>query len=37
MSISMEEGEHNGDHLDRIEEVSCLAWQPHAKKSDLYS
>ena len=25
MSIPMEEGEYNGDHLDRVEEVSCLA------------
>ena len=30
MSIPMEEGEHNGDHFDRVEEVSCLAWQPYA-------
>ena len=34
MSVSMEEGEHNGDHLDRVEEVRCLHQRLHVDIAD---
>ena len=34
MSVSMEEGEHNGDHLDRVEEVRCLYQRLHVDIAD---
>ena len=34
MSVSVEEGEHNGDHLDRVEEVRCLRQRLHINMAD---